>query len=183
MNNTHPSPKASEIAMPFGITFGAIMILMFVASFALEIDPLENKWVGISMQVLNYLVIPILFISLALNKFKSQNHGYITLGEGLKNGVLLMLIAALVYGVFYTIFVYAVPEFIEEALAKTRDVMMDQNPSMSSDQIDLALSFTETFMKPYLAVPVTIAIYSFIGLIYSLIIGAIVQKKRDNFVV
>lgn len=182
MNNTHPSPKASTIAMPFGITFGAIMILMFVASFALDIDPIENKWIGITMQILNYFIIPVVFISLALNKFKSQNHGYITLGESLKNGVLLMLIAALVYGVFYTIFVFSVPEFIQETLDKTRTIMEEQNPSMTSEQIEMAIGFTETFMKPYLAVPVTIAIYSFIGLIYSLIIGAIVQKKRDNFV-
>lgn len=177
MNNTHPAPKVSEIAMPFGITFGALMILMFVASFAPYIDPLENNWVGIIIQLLNYLIIPILFISLALNKFKAQNHGFITLGEALKNGFLLMLIAALVYGVFYTIFVFAVPEFIEESLDKTREVMLTQNPNFTSDQVDVAIGIAETIMKPYLAVPVTLAVYSFLGLIYSLIIGAIVQKK------
>jgi hypothetical protein len=42
----------------------------------------------------------------------------------------------------------------------------------------MAMSMTKKFMSPALMVPVTIAMYSFIGLIYSLIIGAFV--KNDN---
>ena len=182
MIETHPTPKVSQIALPFGITFGAIMILAFMVSYAFDIDPIENKWVGIIMNLMNYLILPVIFISLALNKFKKENLGYITLSQGLKNGVLITLFAAVVYGIFYTIFVTIFPEFITEALDKTREIMIDQNANLTTEQIDLAISISEKFMKPYLAVPITLAMYSFIGLIYGLIIGAIVQKKQDNFV-
>jgi hypothetical protein len=70
------------------------------------------------------------------------------------------------------------PEFMEEILKKTKQVMLQQNPTLTTAQLDMAMSMTKKFMSPALMVPVTIAMYSFIGLIYSLIIGAFV--KNDN---
>jgi hypothetical protein len=67
---------------------------------------------------------------------------------------------------------------MEEILKKTKQVMLQQNPTLTTAQLDMAMSMTKKFMSPALMVPVTIAMYSFIGLIYSLIIGAFV--KNDN---
>jgi hypothetical protein len=44
----------------------------------------------------------------------------------------------------------------------------------------MALSMTEKMMSPFVIVPITIVMYAFIGLIYSLIIGAILKKERPN---
>ena len=103
-------------------------------------------------------------------------------GECLKIGVLICVLAALIYGVFGAIFNALVPEFMEEILRKSRNVMMEQNPSMTQEQVDMAISWTEKFMNPLISIPFTLLMYAFIGLIYSLIVGAIVKKDSpQNF--
>ena len=67
-----------------------------------------------------------------------------------------------------------------DLLQKTRQVILKQNPSMTTEQLEMALSMTKKFMSPYIIVPATIVMYSFIGLIYSLIIGAFVKNENPQ---
>ena len=57
--------------------------------------------------------------------------------------------------------------------------LIDEN-NMTEEQVDMAIGVTRKFMSPFIAIPSTIAIYAFIGLLYSLIIGAIVKKDRNQ---
>jgi hypothetical protein len=70
------------------------------------------------------------------------------------------------------------PDFIPELLEKMKSAMIAQNPDMPQDQIDTGISFTEKFMKPYILIPGTLLMYTVLGLIWSLIVGAIVKKDR-----
>jgi hypothetical protein len=175
------SPAKS--ALNFGVLFGVILVIEFVLAYALNIDPQTNKGFGITINVLNYLIIPVTLIYMGCNNYKNKlNEGFISLGQCLKIGVTICLIAALIYGIFYVVFDMLFPEFSQELIAKVEKVMIEENPDLPSDQREMALSMTKKFMHPALLLPVTLVMYSFIGLIYSLIIGAIVKKdKNDSF--
>jgi hypothetical protein len=174
---TKTSP--SKFALPYGAIFGAIMVLQFVVSYSLDIDPVSNKSVGIVINLLNYIVLPVGFILTAGTTYKKQiNLGFISLGEAIKIGIIIMLIGAIIYSVFYAVFVNIEPEFIEKTMQLTRSVMVNENPSLTTEQIDMALDIQKKFMQPQLMAPIAIAMYSFIGLIYSLIIGAIIKKEQ-----
>jgi len=170
------SPAKS--AIPFGALFGIIMVLEFMAGYILDIDPVSNQAYGVFINVLNYLILPVLFIFLQCNNYKKANLGYISFGQCLKIGVTICLIAGLIYALFTVAFNLIFPDFVEDLLRKTRTVILAQNPAMTEDQITVALSITRKFMQPYIVVPATVAMFSFIGLIYSLIIGAIVKKDK-----
>ncbi|WP_284651300.1 DUF4199 domain-containing protein [Flavobacterium terrisoli] len=173
------SPAKS--ALQFGVLFGLIMTLEFVVSYVLNIDPATNQTFGIFLNLLNFLILPILFIALACTNYKNKiNSGFVTFGECIKIGVVVCVIAALLYGIFTAIFNVIFPEFAEEILRKTRDVMMKQNPDMPQEQMEMALSWTKKFMNPAIAIPFTVVMYAFIGLLYSLIVGAIVKKERPQ---
>ena len=58
--------------------------------------------------------------------------------------------------------------------------MMKQNPMLTKDQLDKTIEITKKFSSPIFSVPLTILIFTFVGLIYSLIIGAI-NKKENTF--
>ena len=58
--------------------------------------------------------------------------------------------------------------------------MFSDEFNMTEVQVDMAIGVTRKFMSPFIAIPSTIAIYAFIGLLYSLIIGAIVKKDRNQ---
>jgi hypothetical protein len=174
-----PLNSPSKSAIQYGIVYGVIMILELVISFSFNIDPTSNQSYGVLINLLNFVILPITFIVLACNNYKNKlNSGFITLGESLKIGVTVCIIAALLYAIFASVFNMLFPEFVEQVLQNTKKAMLQQNPDMPKEQMDMALSWTEKMMSPVFAIPITLVMYAFIGLIYSLIIGAIIKKER-----
>lgn len=168
----------AKSAIPYGIAFGAIMLLEFVISYTMGLNAQENAGVGILMSLLNYLILPFIFIMMACNHFKNKlNGGYITFGQSIKAGVVVCVIAALVFSVVTAIIYIVVPSIKEDILEQQR-VAIAQSPGMTSEALEMSMGMAETMMQPYIAIPVTILMYAFIGLIISLIVGAIV--KKDN---
>jgi hypothetical protein len=170
--------KPGKTALSYGVIFSVIMILEFIIAYAVDITPGESPWVGIVNGLLNNLILPVLFIALAVNQFKKANGGYIKLGEALKTGVGVVVIGAAIFAVFNIIFNLILPEAQAEMLEKMKEAQLKTNPSMSSEQLKITMTTIEFFMKPYVALPFTIMFYAFLGLIYSLIIGAIVKKEN-----
>lgn len=173
------SPAKSGVL--YGISFGVIMVLEFVIMYIIGMKSLANTNVGIIVNLANYLILPISFIYIGcVNYKKNINNGFITIAECLKTGISITFIAALVYAIFNIIFNLIFPEFIDEMLAITKQSMIAENPKMTSEQLETGLSMIRKFMNPLIVLPVTLAMYSFFGLIYSLIIGAILKKEKTQ---
>lgn len=169
----------SKSAIQFGVLFGIIMILELVISYVFNVSPINNKGYGITINVLNFFLLPVGLILVGCNNYKNKiNSGFISFGESLKIGVTICVIAALLYSIFSAVFNMFFPEFVQEVIAQTKQTILHDNPEMPKEQLDMALSMTEKMMSPVFAIPITIIMYAFIGLIYSLIIGAIVKKER-----
>jgi hypothetical protein len=171
----------SKSALQYGALFGVLMVLEFVIVYVMDIDPILNPTTGIVINTLNYLIFPVSIITFGSVNFKKNlNNGFVSFGECLKIGVTICLIAGLIYGVFSAVFNMIFPEFVEEIMKKTRQVMLQQNPNMTSEQAEMAISMTKKFMNPAIVIPATVAMFSFIGLIYSLIIGAFVKNENPH---
>jgi hypothetical protein len=177
MTETISTGKSS---VNFGITFGIIMILQFVIMYVLNINPQESPTIGVIVNILNYLILPFALIYLAANNYKTKiNQGFISIGETIKVGLTVCAIASLIYGVFYLIFDFIIPEFKEELLLKIQEITVKQNPTLTSEQLKMSMKFVKIFMNPYIVVPFTIIMYCVIGLIHSLIVGVIIKKNKS----
>ncbi len=172
-----PAPSALKAATMLGVLFGVIVILELVASYVMKIDATSSGY-GIFIFVFNYLILPALFIYMACNNFKKENGGFISFGQCLKVGVLVCVIAGVISGIASGIFQMVFPEYMVEMMDKAKDEMMRKNPDMTQEQLDMGISMMQKFSKPYFTIPFTIVIYAFVGLIWSLIMGAIVKKDR-----
>jgi hypothetical protein len=173
------SISPSKSAIQLGLLFGIIMIIELVISFVFNIDAATNRGYGITINILNLLILPITFITMGCNNYKKNlNSGFLSFSESLKIGVTICIIAALVYALFYIIFNMVFPEFAEKILNQVKEGIIKGGEGKPKDQTQMALSMAETMLKPYIVLPLTIAMYAFIGLIYSLIIGAIVKRDR-----
>ena len=176
-NNVSPAKSA----LLYGMLFGVIMILEFVIGYVLDIDPQTNKAYGISINVFNFLILPGLFIYIGCNNFKIKlNSGFISFGQCLKIGVTICILAALIYSIFTSIFNVLFPEYFSHMFDKMRTIMAEKSPQLTSEQIDMAISFSKKFLNPAIAIPTTVGMYAFLGLIFSLIIGAIVKKDPNQ---
>jgi hypothetical protein len=173
------SPAKSGVL--YGVLFGVIMVLEFVIMYIIGMKSLINTSAGTIVNIANYLILPFLFIYIGCTNYKKNiNNGFISLSESLKTGISILFIAAFIYGVFNVIFNYIFPEFINEMIAITKEGMLAKNPEMTSEEIEMGLSMVKKFMNPLIVLPVTLAMYSFFGLIYSLIVGAIVKNEKPQ---
>lgn len=176
MENT-VSPAKSGI--PYGALFGLIMALEIVITYVIGMKALAETSFGVVINILNFLVLPLAFIYIGCTNYKSKlNSGFISFGECLKIGVTIAIIAAIIYASFSIIFNMIFPEFVEETMAIAKSTMLKQNPNMSSQELEMGMSMMKKFANPLIVFPVTLAMYSFIGLIHSLIIGAVVKNPK-----
>lgn len=173
------SPGKSGIL--YGVLFGVVMVLEFVIMYIIGMKSLVETSVGPIVNIANYLVLPIIFIYLGCTNYKNNiNNGFMSLGESLKTGVSIAFIAALIYATFNVIFNFIFPDFTNEMLAIIKEAMLAKKPDLTNVQLETILSMQRKFMNPFIAFPVTLAMYSFFGLIYSLIIGAIVKNEKPQ---
>ena len=173
------SPAKS--GLQFGVLFGVLMVLEFVVMYIVGMKSLVNTSVGLIVNIANYLVLPLVFIYLGCTNYKKNvNNGFISMGESLKTGVSITFIAALIYAVFNVIFNFIFPDFINEMVSISREAMLAKKPDMTSEQLEMGLSVMKKFMNPFIVLPATLAMYSFFGLIYSLIVGAIVKNENPQ---
>lgn len=173
--------SASKSNIEYGVTYGLAMILSFILIYVLEVNPIENPMIGRISSLSSYFIFPIIFIYLGITSYKKNNFGFASISECLKTGVTIVFIAALLFAIFNVVFNLIFPEFIDEILMQTKQVMLKQNPDLTSEQIEMALSITKKFSSPVFSVPVTLLMFSFLGLIYSLIIGLIIRKDKPQF--
>lgn len=173
------SPGKSGIL--YGVLFGVLMVLEFLIMYIIGMKSLMETVVGPIVNVANFLVLPVLFIYLGCANYKNNlNNGFITLGQCLKTGVSITLVAAVIYATFNVIFNFIFPDFINEMLALVKEATLAKKPDLTSEQLETVLSMQRKFMNPFIAFPVTLAMYSFFGLIYSLIIGAIIKNENPQ---
>ncbi len=177
-------------AILFGLIFGAIMILEFLVLNKLDVDGVKNPTLGIVINLLNYMVFPVVFVFLAIRTFKYKyNNGYISFSEVLRIGAATTVVAALIVGVFNLIYNYMFPEFVEQTIEKMRQVSLHQRETMlaqgateadvnSIENIEKYLEGTRKSMQSFFSIPMTIIMYAVIGIISSIIIGAFVKKDK-----
>jgi uncharacterized spore protein YtfJ len=173
------SPAKSGIL--YGVLFGVIMILEFVIMYLIGMRSLVDTLFGTIVNIANYLVLPIVFIYIGCTNYrKNFNKGFITFGECLKVGVSIAFIAAIIYALFSVIFNFIFPEFIDEMISITKESMLKKSPEMTTEQLEMGLSMVKKFSNPLIVFPFTLAMYSFLGLIYSLLVGAIVKNEKPQ---
>ncbi len=171
------SPAKSGLLL--GVLFGLIMVLEFVIMYVIGMKSLVNSSAGLIVNSSNYLILPLLFIYLGCNNYKKNDpNGQITLGECLKVGVSITFVAAFIYAAFNVIFNILFPDFINEMITISKEAMISKTPNLTVKQLETGMSMIKKFMNPFIVFPVTLAMYSFFGLIYSLIIGAIVKNDK-----
>lgn len=178
MENT-TSPAKSGLL--YGILFGAIMILEFVLGYVMDIDPTTNKGYGIAINVLNYIILPFAFIFLGCTNYKMKiNSGFISFGNCLKIGVSICIIAGLSFAIFSAVFNMILPEYMEGIYRKVEIMMSQTNPEVTAEQAKMGIDMMKKFSSPAFAIPITLVMFAFIGLIHSLIVGAIVKKDPNQ---
>ncbi len=179
--NENSLPKKQTSHIQFGVLYGVLMILGFVLVYLLKIDSNEKPMIGRFLSVCSYFIFPVVLLFFGIKIAKKNNSGTISVTECLKIGVSIAFIGAFLFGLFNVIFNLVFPEYLDKILIQTRKIMLEQDPNMKELQIQNGLSMTRKFSSPFLSFPFTILLFSFLGLVYSLIIGLIVRTEKSQY--
>lgn len=173
--------SSAKFSIPYGIAFGIIMLLEFIIMQILQPDPEANGWIGVLINLLNFLILPTLLISFACGAYKKNiGHGYIKMSDCIKAGVALCAMAGLIYALGYFIYYLISPEFIDQTIEQIKIITVKKNPKITAKELEMTVTVLQKTMLPYIAGPIAIVMYSFIGLVISAIIGAVVRKENSG---
>jgi len=172
MENQKASVK--KIALSYGLILALLTITVSVIVYVMGMH-LDQPW---WQSVLNFVIMTGCIVY-GLRAFKKDNGGYLSLGESLKTGLAISLVAGLIGSLFTLLFITVIePDFATQMLDATRDKMIEQNPNLTDEQLDMTLSISEKMMSPGIMFAIGIIVSLFIGFIISLISGLILKNNR-----
>ncbi|MAO10172.1 MAG: DUF4199 domain-containing protein [Flavobacteriaceae bacterium] len=171
MENNKASVK--KIGLNYGLILALLTIGVSVIVYVMGMH-LEQPW---WQSALNFVFMTICIIY-GLKAFKSGSGGFMTLGDAIKTGLLISLVAGIIGSIFTYLFITVIePEFIPQMLDITREKMVEQNPNMTEEQMEMAMGMTEKFMSPWIMFAMGLIASLFFGFIISLIAGLVMKQN------
>ncbi|PIE49299.1 MAG: DUF4199 domain-containing protein [Flavobacteriales bacterium] len=166
--------SSNNIAVNYGVYLGMASVIISLIIYAMG-KTYEQNWI---ITLINILTI-VVFVILGIKKFKENNNGYLVLSQGLKTGIAVALIGAIIGIIYILIFVnFIEPGYTENVLEISRQKMME-NPNLSEEQIDNAIEIQKNFSSPWFIAAVGLLWSLFIGFITSLIASLVMQQKPE----
>ena len=165
---------AKKFVLNYGIMLGIISVIFGVIMYVTNVylDP------GIIYTLIGFLVL-IVIISLGIKAFKSENGGYLSLGEALKVGIGVAVIGGIIAALWsFVLMNYIEPDYMNQMMEVQREKMVEAQPDLTESQLDAAEEMTAKFASPIMVVAFSLIGNLFFGLIISLIAGLIMKNKN-----
>jgi len=158
------------------LLLGLASIIIAIIPYVMGVYLERPMWVTILS-----LLVMIFFISTGIKTFKKDSGGYLSLGEALKVGLAIALISGIIGVIYQYVFMnFIEPDFVNQMLERTQMEMLEKNPDMPKDQMDMAISMTEKFMSPAIMAAIGIIVSLFLGFIIALITGLVMKQNRPE---
>ena len=169
--------SVKKIALNYGLLLGLASIALSVITYVMGVHIERPWWVS----VLGMLIM-IAFIVFGLKAFKKDNGGFLSLGEALKTGLAISLIAGILGVIYNYVFMnFIEPDFVNQMLDYSKEQMIERNPNMTEDQMKMAMDMSRKFMSPGIMAAIGIIISLFLGFLISLIAGLIMKQNRPEY--
>ncbi len=165
-----------KIALNYGLIWALLSIVVSVIAYVTN-NHIDRPW---WISVIGALV-AVVVIVYGLKAYKTENSGFLSIGNALKVGLAISLIAGIVGSLYNYIFVSVIePEYITQMLDFTREQQLEGNPDMTQEQLDMVMGITEKLMQPWIMFATGIIFSLFFGFIISLISGLIMKQNRPE---
>lgn len=162
-----------KLALTYGVILGLFSVLLSVIVYTMDSFIEKPMW---STIVITFVGFGITFY--AIQQYRGQLGGYLNLGQAMKMGVAVAFIGGAIAALSNYVFItYIEPGTVEEMLELARR-QLEESGSVSDEQIEMSLEMSKKFMQPWLMTAMGIISSVFMGVIYALISGLILQKKE-----
>lgn len=166
--------KASKFVLNYGLILGIVMVVLGVVMYVADYH-LNPHWV---FSIISFAIF-IAVVFYGIKAFKSENGGFLSLGEAIKVAVGIALIAGIISAIWaFLLSNYIEPDYFAQMAEVQREQMVERFPEMTDEQLDQAAEMNSTFLKPWFTFSVTIVSNLLFGLLVGLVAGLIMKQKR-----
>ena len=166
--------NSKSIILNNGLYLGLIGIICHLALYATG-SLLELNWVNSIIS----LIAMIVFIVMGIKTYKLNNGGFISWGQGVKIGMGITMISAVITVLYIMIFMnFIEPDFQQQALEFQKQAWIDGG--LTDEQVEASIAMTEKFQTPAISAAMMLAFSAFIGFVFSAIIAAIMKKSEEE---
>ena len=167
-----------KFAMNYGAFLGLCLVALAVIMWFVGID-------GEPMRVYIENGLTIAFIAYAIIQYRDiNNNGFISYASSLKLGTTIAFFSSIILAFYSVIFIsYIDTEALSEIIKLTEQTMLEAQPEISEEELDLALQMVSKFMQPHWMMIMGMLGGTFMGFLYSLIISIFVKKEDPNLIV
>ncbi len=165
-------PSIARVALKWGGILGIALILYTLVLFLT--DNMGNTKLSLVSSA-----ITIVGLVLAMRDYRTLNGGYMSYGEGLSTGTLTAAISGLLSSLFYVFYTTMIDTgVLERMMDRMREQSADSG--LTDEQIDQQMSVMQLFQSPGLTFVFGVIGAAIGGLLFSLIIAAILRRNRAN---
>lgn len=164
-----------KLALIFGLIYGLISVGLSIFLYSLDSHIEKPIWSNIFMLIVG---ITITFLSIFI--YRKKLNGFIEVEQAIKLGVAVSLVAGIIAATSNEVYFSQIeePEAKEERLVEAKKQLEERYPDSSEEKIEEGVETTKNFMEPVTRVAVGTMWMIFLGLIYSLIAGLILQRQK-----
>ena len=165
---------AKKFVLNYGLLLGIVSVVFGVIMYVTNehLDP------GIIYTIIGFLIL-ITIITLAIKAFKTENGGFLSLGEALKVGIGAAVIGGIIAAVWsFVLMNYIEPDYMNQLMEVQIEKMIEMQPDMTESQLDTSAEMASKFNSPIMVMAFSLIGNLFFGLIISLIVGLIMKNKN-----
>ncbi len=166
--------NTKSIILNYGLYLGVLGVIVHLALWASG-NVFELQWLNTTIS----FVAMIVFIILGIKKFKESSGGFMSWGQGVKIGMGIIMISAIITVLYTLLFTTVIePDFQQQAMEIQQKAWLDSG--MTEEQIETFTESAKGFQGPGIMSAMILAFSAFIGFIFSAIISAIMKKSEEE---
>jgi len=184
LDNPHdPASTTDASPWPVGSRYGliaglALIVIGMIIHLAGIVDYTNQNSSGNWISNIVNLAVLIGAMAMAIKYHRDQQlGGYVSFGRAFYVGFIVTLIITIVSAIWmYIFFAFVEPGLVSDMMEMTREQMIEEQ-GMSEDQVEQAMQYTAWFMNP-VGMAISGGLFTlFFGVVLSLIVAAVMQKK------
>ncbi len=166
--------NSKSIILNYGLYLGLTGVIIHLILFATG-SLLEYQWISNIVG----LIAMVAFIVIGIKKFRDANGGYISWGQGVKIGLGISMISAVISVVYTLLFMNVIdPSFQQQAMEFQQQKWLDAG--MTEEQIEGATEMANKFQSPGIISAMILGMSAFLGFVISAIVAAIMKKSEEE---
>ncbi|MEM9076098.1 MAG: DUF4199 domain-containing protein [Bacteroidota bacterium] len=168
-------PKTGKYALKFGLILGLVSIVFNVMLMSQGLHYEQT----LPIQIIGILILAVVVL-IGISQYKKDNGGYLVLGDALKLGTGIAVVAGVIGLIYFFIMSNVIePDYMDKVYEIGKQKAMTDNPNLTEEQIDQGIEMQKNFA--WIAYPVILIIQAVIGLVIGLIGGLIFKKDKPSY--